>query len=202
LKEEVVEYKTFEDRIISVANQLASEVYFRYKKYRPIGINNFKNKYFKYFSKAAEMFSTRQDFDVEKFVSAQYEKYAIFYPQQISSESAWKTYQEHKDLSLKDSSEERQLALELTSTHGLMRKKTVKQFFENKMNILKLRNGQLNDRIKYFCFSKYFCFILLPEHLEKLEKPFDIKICKIRVREYPRLIKWLQEKLGEDYYDN
>lgn len=201
-------YDNIEDRIMSVASAMANQFYILYaekkfKEFKPANKKSFMfgGKYFKYFTEAANMFCLREGFEPEKFIKCQFEKHGIVYPAQISHENAWKTFEEYEKFTETEVDEEKSLAEELTSAYAQLHGKSVRDFFNISMNRLYLENGRLFPYVRFFCFSKHFVYDLYEPMYDRMEKKFDCKTMRTRVLQYPRLVKWLKEKLKDDYYE-
>lgn len=185
-----------EDDILRNARIMCQHYYFDYyKSYRPIGIKNFENRYFKFFYNASMMFCNRDDFNPEIFISSVMAE-GFLYPTQIPVEKNWKIFQRNesefrpKTKKSKDYEDAKKVAEFFTWLNG----RSIKTILENPFTRLDIVNNDSLD-LCVLCFSKIF-----KKFSESEEYPFIIDFKKERSKiTNVKLLKKIKEKLGDDF---
>lgn len=177
---------------------MAREYYYNYyKEKRPIGFNNFYNKYKKYFDNTDNMFGQRKEFSPEAFIHAILLE-GFVYPQQLPIEKNWEIYERNKS-SYKKENEDIILAKNIVSAYKNLKSGTVETFLNSPFNRLAIFNGKQSFPIDFFFFSKYF-ISFYKEHENDFKVKYNIQIGRVKYFQYKKIIEKIKEILGEDYY--
>lgn len=189
-----------EDLVGINARIMCEHYYFNYyKKYRPIGVKNFTNKYLKYFIKAAEMFCIRDDFKPKGFIDSILVE-GFIYPTQIPVERNWKTYQrnslEYAQEPKKQISPEAEMVHRVVNVFTFLHDRTIKQMVSSPMLNKVFISDYDNDNLDLcvYCFSKSF-----QEFSEKESFIIDFKEEQDKIKKYQKIYNKIKDKLGDDF---
>lgn len=153
----------------------------------------FYPKYIKFFNKAAEMFSLREDFEAELFIDSVLAE-GFLYPPQIPQEKNWKIYlrnSQEKEIIVNNSFE---TAVKVKDFFVFLGKRKISDLLNDYFNKVKILNDYGNDHLdlSVLCFSKSF-----KEFSKKENMMIDFKEEQSKINE--KIKNKIKEKLGEDF---
>ena len=154
-----------------------------------------KNK--KYFENTVDLFSNREEWDVNKFIKCMFDYYGDIWPAQLPQEKNWKIYIEYKNKYEKNIYKE--IAEELLSTYNRVKiatKGDYKKYFEEKRHEI-LRG---NTSVLFFLFCKSFYSSFSEEEINKIYgENKDIELRKNYIKTNKKIINKLKEVLNDDF---
>jgi hypothetical protein len=191
------------ERIEKEAVKLAEAFSSFYKEYSyPLYRRNTlkKSKWWKFFFRAADMYSNLKDWDAYIWVACQFEKHGKRFPPQLVGQEAFDTFQEYKHRFREKKSSS--LVRSLIDTYKKILDWSVETgndpslFLTDKKNLFLLERGEINSA--FFVVSK--SFIALDEEIKnKIISKEEFMTKRAMILNNDRLKNKMMEILGEDF---
>ena len=160
-----------------------------------------ESKWWKFFFKAADLYSNLEDWDAYVWVACQFEKHGKRYPPQLIGQEAFDTFQEYKHRFTKTESS-KDVALKLLNTHKSILKWCVKTgsdmslYLKDQLNLFALKRRMVEPT--YFTVSK--TYLSLDEEVKKrIMSKEDFMIKRASILRNEKLKNKMKELLGDDY---
>jgi len=191
--------KEVEKEAVKIAEAFSS--FYRKYGYPLYGRHNVKKtKWWKFFFKAADMYSNLEDWDAYIWVACQFEKHGKRFPTQLVGQEAFDTFQEYKHRYTEDNSTS--LVRSLIDTYKKILDWCVETscsrslFLQDKKNLFLLERGNIDP--VFFVVSK--TFIGLDEEVKERIMSKEERMAKrSSILNNERIKKKMMEILGEDF---
>jgi len=168
--------------------------------------NTLKNsKWWKFFYRAADMYSNLPDWNAYVWVACQFEKHGKRFPTQLVGQEAFDTFQEYKHRFLKKPDSDTDIAQSLINTQKAIKKWASGEnaqkpyhiaFLKNELNLFALERRMVDPT--FFTVSK--TYIQLDEEVKnRIMDKEDFMIKRASVLRNEKIKNKMKEILGDDY---
>lgn len=208
----MVKNMNIEKAIIYNADKMCNYYFYHYYKYPYKRMfDNFKNKNYKYFTKASMAFSSRDGFEPEKFIWSIMEEEKQM-PQQLYKESNWKLYERNKAFFPEP---KKQLTPEeaikkikyreiikivesIKSGVSYLKGRSVKEMLDSYFEKENFKKEDAPCDVLLFYFSKTYIKWYFTEFPDATD--VFIKDAKMIVERHPKIINKIKYYLKDDYF--
>lgn len=171
--------------------------------YKKITLKTLKKpKWWGHFLKAAQYYKNKPEWDPYLFVKCLFTKHGKIYPHILSWKTSWDIYLDYKEVVKEKEIDYKEIANQLLQDYKKIKKwmeennKSFKSFFENKVNLMKIKRGLLSNWFLSLITYTYQIhnFLDIDENLLLAKRAIILKNKKIANK--------MKEVLGKYFYNS